>query len=597
MRARLWLVLASAAVLAGCAAALVVTASSPDDLRSHVCYLAGDDLEGRLPGTAGIEQAAAYIESELRKSGLEPLFGRSYRQEFTIDLGLEIEGRPVFKIGESTMDYSILPISGSGTVWAGLVLTSDPAATDGRMAGKVVLIIEDPGMDVGRWTMVGRDGVLDWMLDAAQKSADLGARAVIFVSGASGAPARDGAGVTTEEPAHVQGFHIFPVSAKYRRARVPCLEVTYSGLQKAMASQGILLEDFHRRLLEDSTLAAIAVPGPACEIGLALGERQVKVANVGGLIQGRRRRHQCVVVGAHYDHLGWGEIASAAPWRREVHNGADDNASGVAALLEVARQIRTRGTPARSVALVCFTAEELGAVGSAYFCEHPPLALAGTQAMINLDTVGRLEGDNLIVFGARSAREIGGFLEAANRRAGLALVEKSEIYGFSDQNPFYRRGIPSLHLFTGAYDDYHTPDDDCERLNYQGLARVADFAADLAWDLAAAPSRLTPVIAAEEPPPAAGGRGRGGYLGIVPDFSYAGEGVAIKGCSPRSPAEAAGLEPGDVILSIDGATLSGLQDLMSALGRRNPGDKLTLVVRRGEATLTKAATLGVRSAD
>jgi hypothetical protein len=384
---------------------------------------------------------------------------------------------------------------------------------------------------------------------------------------------------------------------RYAPARIPCLEVTYSGLQKAMASQGILLEDFHRRLGGDPALATIAIAGARCELGLTTRPKQVKVANIGGLVPGRRHRHECVVVGAHYDHLGRGELASATPWRREIHNGADDNASGVAALLEAARQVRERGTPARSVAFVCFTAEEMGAVGSAYYCDHPPFAIDRTEAMINLDTVGRLEGDNLIVFGARSAYEMSAALRGANRRAGLAIAEKPEIYGFSDQNPFYKRGVPSLHIFTGANTDYHTPEDDCANLNYPGLARIADFAADLTWDLAASSSRLTPAAAAEAAPAASSGRGRGGHLGIIPAFSYAGDGVRIKGCSPGSPAEAAGLEAGDVIVGIDGAPLAGLEGLMTVLSRKNPGEGIVLEVRRGETTLTKTATIGVRSAE
>lgn len=599
MRARLWLTLICVAgLVAGCATKPVVRSSSPDDLRSHACYLASDDLEGRLPGTAGIDQAAAYIEAKFKEAGLKPLFGRSYRQELTIDLGIEIEGHPVFRVADASLDYSILPISGSGTIWAGMVLAKDPAAAGpSDVAGKVVLVIEDPKVEKERWTMVGRDGLLEWMRESAARAADLGAGAVVFVSGAAGAPATDGAEPGASEPAPGQGFHVFAVPMKYAPARIPCLEITYSGLQKAMASQGILLEDFHRRLEHDPALATIAIAGARCEMGLTTRPRQVKVANIGGLVPGRRHRHECVVVGAHYDHLGRGELASASPWRREVYNGADDNASGVAALLETARQIRERGTPARSVAFVCFTAEEMGAVGSAYYCEHPPLAIAQTEAMINLDTVGRLEADNLIVFGARSAEQMSAALRRANRRANLAIAEKKEIYGFSDQNPFYRRGVPAVHLFTGANSDYHTPDDDCGNLDYQGLARIADFASDLAWDLAVASCRLTPVPAAEEEPPASSGGGRGGYLGVVPDFSFAGDGVRIKGCSPESPAETAGLEAGDVIVSVDGAPLADLNGLMTALRRKNPGDQIVLEIQRGEGTLTKTARIGVRAAD
>jgi hypothetical protein len=302
------------------------------------------------------------------------------------------------------------------------------------------------------------------------------------------------------------------------------------------------------------------------------------------------------VVGAHYDHLGMGDIASMTPWRREVHNGADDNASGVGAMLEVAGELVLKPRAARSIALVAFTAEELGAVGSEYFCKHPPFPIERTVTMLNLDTVGRLESNKLIVFGARSAAEFSGMLAEADKGTGLELVEKQEIFGFSDQNPFYSRHVPSLHLFTGANSDYHTPDDDCAKLNYDGIARISAFATAMAVRIAGA-TQLTPVIIEEKPAEGPPSRGRGGFLGIVPDFTYNGKGVGIKGSVPKSPAETAGLEAGDVLVAIDGEPLADLEQLMTVLSGKSPGDVITVEIQRGPSTLTKQITLSVRSAN
>jgi acetylornithine deacetylase/succinyl-diaminopimelate desuccinylase-like protein len=319
------------------------------------------------------------------------------------------------------------------------------------------------------------------------------------------------------------------------------------------------------------------------------------IRNVGGIIKGTDLAGEYVVVGAHYDHLGYGDIASSTPGRREVHNGADDNASGVASVLEIARAAIEAGSPRRSIAFVCFTAEELRTIGSEYYCKNPPHSIDSTVAMINLDTVGRLEDSRLIVFGARSATEFSDILAEANSDYSLELIEKKEIYGFSDQNPFYARGIPSLHFFTGAYDDYHSPDDDWENLNYEGLEVLTSFVAGFALRLASNTGELTPVIDSEEPSGATTSRGRGAFLGIIPDFAYSGTGVGTKGAVPGSPAETAGFTDGDVITSIDRVPIADLKGLMNTLAEKSPGDEIEIRVRRASSKVTLKATLGARS--
>ncbi len=321
----------------------------------------------------------------------------------------------------------------------------------------------------------------------------------------------------------------------------------------------------------------------------------VTVHNVGGVIRGTDLAGQYVVIGAHYDHLGYGQIASSTPARREVHNGADDNASGVAAVLEIAQKAIEAGRPRRSMAFVCFTAEELRTIGSEYYCKNPPHSIDSTVAMINLDTVGRLEDNRLIVFGARSAAEFSDILSEANGDSLFELIEKKEIYGFSDQNPFYARGVPALHFFAGAYDDYHSPDDDWQNLDYEGLGLLTSFVSDFALRLASNTEELTPVIDSEEPSRATTSRGQGAFLGIIPDFVYSGTGVGIKGAVPESPAEAAGLVEGDVIMSIDSVPVADLRGLMQSLAERSPGDVIEIRVRRASSGVTLEATLGARS--
>jgi hypothetical protein len=317
----------------------------------------------------------------------------------------------------------------------------------------------------------------------------------------------------------------------------------------------------------------------------------VTVRNVGGVLRGDGPEY--FVIGAHYDHLGYGDIASSTPWRREIHPGADDNASGIAGVVEIARVLASYGRPERSLVFLAFTAEELGALGSEYYCKNAPYPIETTITMMNLDTVGRLDEEKLIVFGARSAEEFGGLLREAVEGHNLDVIEKEEIYGFSDQNPFYSRGVPALHLFTGAHDDYHSPDDVREKINFEGLASITSLAADFASLIAFNPTKLTPVVI-EPDTPVSSSRGKGAHLGIIPDFTYAGTGVGIKGTVPGSPAEEAGLRDGDVIVGIDNRSIADLKALMMFLAAKNPGDSIEIQVMRGSTVEAVGATLSVR---
>jgi hypothetical protein len=332
-----------------------------------------------------------------------------------------------------------------------------------------------------------------------------------------------------------------------------------------------------------------------CRLVVETGPRSVLTSNVIGLARGKRRPDECVVVGAHYDHLGHGEVGSSTPWRREVHNGADDNASGTAALIEVAREIASADDLDRSVVFVAFTAEEVGAIGSRYYRDHPLIPTDNTVAMVNLDTVGRLEDSNVIIFGATSAAEFDSLLEIVNRDYTLTLVPKKEIFGFSDQNAFVEEGVPSLHFFTGAHDDYHSPDDDWQNLDYAGLSAITSFTADFVLALANAPGRPTPAPGLGERYELPASRGQGAHLGVVPDFTHSGPGVRLKGTVPRSPAETAGLAEGDVILAIDGEAMTELGDLMVVLSEHAPGDIVEVEVERDSKTLLIPVVLGVRS--
>jgi len=307
-------------------------------------------------------------------------------------------------------------------------------------------------------------------------------------------------------------------------------------------------------------------------------------------------RREWVVVGAHYDHLGTGMPGSLAPGEQAIHNGADDNASGVAAMLWTAQQLASGPRPARSVAFMAFTGEESGLLGSAYYVSNPTNAGA-MVAMINLDMVGRLGNGPLIVYGVDTAAEWNALLRPAAERAGVAIATRGEGYGPSDHTSFYLKDVPVLHFFTNTHGDYHKPSDDWERIDTSGLAKVAAVVHDVTRAAANRRPALTLQRGAGEPPRQnSSGAGYGAYLGSVPDFAPVERGVKLSGVTAGSPADKAGIRAGDIVLGIGASDVADLQGMTDALRGHKPGQDVDVRVLRGSETLTLRVTLGSRAA-
>ena len=322
--------------------------------------------------------------------------------------------------------------------------------------------------------------------------------------------------------------------------------------------------------------------------------------NVVGILPGRDPvlRNQTVILGAHYDHLGLGGFGSLdQDSTGTVHNGADDNASGAAALIQVAARLAT-SPPARTVVFIAFSGEELGLVGSAHYVKEPIYPLTATLAMVNLDMIGRLRNGRLIVYGARSAKEFPALLDSLNWYAGFDLKAQGDGYGPSDHSSFYSAKRPVLHLFTDLHEDYHRTTDDWQKVNYDGLKRVADFTLGLVTALA---NRRKPLTFEDMPAPLPlqastpnGLPGYGAYLGTVPDMTGSPGGVRLVGVRAGSPAEKAGLRGDDIITRIGTTDTPDLQAMTDALRSHKPGETVEILVRRGAAVTTLRATLSTR---
>jgi hypothetical protein len=319
-----------------------------------------------------------------------------------------------------------------------------------------------------------------------------------------------------------------------------------------------------------------------------------------GLLPGRNPvlRNETIIVGAHYDHLGLGGFGSLdADSSGQVHNGADDNASGAAMLIQLASRL-SREPPARTVLFIAFSGEELGLLGSAHYVKHPIYPISGLLAMINLDMVGRLRNKRLIIYGTGTAKEFPALVDSLNWHAGFDLKSQGDGYGPSDQSSFYAAGKPVLHIFTDLHEDYHRTTDDWEKINREGFDQVAGFTLGLVTALANRPGRLTPVEAT--PPQHSAGStpavtpGYGAYLGTIPDMTDNPGGVRLVGVRAGSPAEKAGLRGDDILTRIGAMDVTDLQAMTDALRSHKPGDTVDIVIRRGTQVTTVRATLGTR---
>src|SRR5574341_144506 len=346
--------------------------------------------------------------------------------------------------------------------------------------------------------------------------------------------------------------------------------------------------------VDSSAPAAAHVPGVA----------GARARNVVGMIRGSGSlADQTVVIGAHYDHLGRGGFGALddPDSTGRVHNGADDNASGTAALIDIARRL-ARARPARTVVFVAFSGEELGTLGSTYYTKHPlPQPVDSIYAMLNLDMVGRLRERRLLALGSATAVEFPALLDSLNRGDGsngggaiarFDLKASGDGWGPSDHASFYAVKRPVLHFFTDLHGDYHRTTDDWDKINAVGITQVAAYVADLALALADRPGALT-FVDAPRPTLTQSGRSTAS-LGTIPDMSESPGGVRISGVRAGGPADLAGLKGGDIIVRIGDKTVANLYDMTDALNAHQPGDTVQVVVKRGDQTLTVTAVLGRR---
>jgi len=541
---------------------------------SHVRYLADDRLEGRAVGSPGEHCAGEYLAAQFASLGLTPAGSQgSWFQSFPIRKGAElgpenrlvVEGR-AYAVGT---DWVPAGYSASATLERELVYGGHLLSNPG-----------DPSDEFARMDISDRIVVVEWGDPDDPHGTGLRGDPHFKATVAAG---RRAAGILLLAPTGME----LPTPDAEMRAALAIPVGIVSGAAAAVLRESL-------------------IGGANADLRTDVRATSAEARNVVALLPGANPvlRNEYVIVGAHYDHLGFGGEGSLAPDETAIHNGADDNASGTAAMLDIARRLGAGPRPDRSVLFIAFTGEERGLWGSAYFVRQPTVDLGRAVAMLNLDMVGRVLDDGLTVLGVGTAAEWNEIVDRANAELATPFrVGKSpDGYGPSDHSSFYGEGIPVLHFLSNLHEDYHRPSDDWEKINREGLERVSDLTARIARRLASGGADAVVLTRIRQAPPQAptqaasssssSGGGYGPYLGTIPDMTPRDFGLRLTGVREGSPAALAGLRPGDVVVEFAGKPVTDIYAYTYALQAQAPGDEVVIVVERDGERVSVTATLG-----
>ncbi len=553
---------------------------SVSELSTHIQYLASDSLEGRYPGTTGDLLAAEYIANQFSDFGLEGL-NENYLQNFEIVTSVKAgESNNFIYNGDTAIlntDFTPLSFSENTSLTANVCF----AGYGFNIDTEKIKWNDYNGLDFeGKWLIFLRgEPEIDSLESPYMKyssdrnkvmlAKDMGASGVLLVSG-PGFSARD----NLDEPSKIIGSTGMPV-----------LQISRKLANKLFEGTDYKIEKLEEALNNERKAQSFAID-MTIEATSSIKQEKENTYNVVGFLEGNDPilKKEYIVIGAHYDHLGWGGQGSSSRMQDTIaiHYGADDNASGTAGVIEIAEKFAAnKQTLKRSVLFIAFGAEEMGLLGSKYFVDQSIIAPENISIMLNMDMIGRLSADkNLEISGAGTAKESKDLLN--KNSIGLKLALSDEGYGPSDHASFYGVDIPVLHFSTGAHLDYHTPFDTFDRLNMKGLKLVADFVFKLANEV----NGLDEKLSFTEAGPKTGKVSRkrmGVTLGIMPDFAgKVKNGLGADFVIEGKPAHKGGMLKGDIITAINGKSINNIQDYMYRLSKLKFGQTITVEVLRGE---------------
>lgn len=628
-------------------------------LRAHIEYLASDKLEGRRTGAPGANLAAEYIAREFSRYGLRRSIGydtagmsileadspNRYLQKFPYVAGVELGksneltfrlvANPTSKavplkadasfslrLGE---DWSPLGLSAQGrienmpAVLVGYGLTVGELKYDdyagAKANGKIAIAFSGTPDGDNPHGLFGRYEDVRWKAIAARNA---GAKALVVI-----------AGENNFKDDRLSRLHYDNSGGD---AGLPVIAISRQAGAQLLSADSSLLADVEQRLRakqpNPNGEQAVALPlyPPLITLSTDIVRREVPAYNVVGILDGSdpALKKEVIVIGAHYDHLGHGGEGSLAPREGEIHHGADDNASGTAGMLELARLFTSQKLrPRRTIVFMAFSGEEEGLLGSNYYVNHPIVPLANTVTMINMDMIGRMKDNKLIIGGVGTAPEWRQVLAAANApervRVAVAPTSPEEMsrpvsatarteipivtgsngtpvvslsfekpfdlklnedgFGPSDHSSFYARQVPVLFFWTGTHDDYHKPSDTADKINYADEVRILGLVRRIVFDIDTNDKRPVYTVAKSE----STGRASGFrvYLGTIPNYADSSDGLLLDGVRDDSPAAKAGIKAGDKIVKLAGRDVRNVYDYTYALGEMKAGQEYEVELMRG----------------
>ena len=583
--------------------AVVMAASStpqadPNRYINDVKSLASPAMEGRGPGTTGLTRAEHLIEKRYRGLHLEPAGVKGYEQPFTVITGarLKSDNRCSMQTAGGPKDLKVeqdfVPFSFSSSgevnapvVFAGYGATADEFQYDDYagldVKDKLVVVLRYEPSTLASHGQTQHSQLITKAINARNH----GAKALIIINGRLG----DGEEDLLTRFGSVSGPE---------NVGIVMVQVKNAVADTWFQAAGKTLKDVQDQINAHTKPASFEFPDTLhISLNIDIETTRATVSNVLAWLPGQTDEY--VIIGAHYDHLGRGNFDSLAPSQiGQIHPGADDNASGTAGVLELARLLAPqRGKLKRSILFMDFAGEELGLLGSAEWVKEPTRPLNKAVAMINMDMIGRIKDDKVYIGGVGTGSTFKSVLDQAEKDAPFKFESSPGGYSSSDHNSFVTKKIPVLFFFSGLHSDYHKPSDTWDKINAPSAARLLDMIESIAVQLASMDQPPTFQVVAEERPIggiSGGGGGYGPYFGSVPDFGQVENGVKFSDVRPNSPAAKAGFKAGDILVQFGDKPIKNLYDFTDALRRSKVGDVVEVKVLRDGQPVTASVTLEQR---
>jgi aminopeptidase YwaD len=509
------------------------------NLQAHIGYLANDKLEGRRAGTNGEKLAGEYISQKFQEAGLQAKGSEGFYQPFEIYDGKQINKATHFIINENNLavdkDFFPFPFSQNISIEALPSIAVQEADMPWFYDLKETLEENknNPHFDLN-----------DYIRNNAKKAKSRGASAVILYNSSS-----------------IDDKLKFDSKDRTEKLDVPVLFVTKDAAKKYFTDQTATLD---------------------IKMKVDVGEKKRTGRNIIGYLDNGAAR--TVILGAHYDHLGYGEDNNSMlrTGEKAIHNGADDNASGTAALIELARILKNTKQKNNNYLFIAFSAEELGLNGSKFFTEHPTIDFTKVNYMINMDMVGRLNDSSqtVTIGGYGTSPQWGTLIDPNNKKNPFVIRIDSSGTGPSDHTSFYRKDLPVLFFFTGLHTDYHKPGDDADKINYTGETKIINYISSIVLSPITTNQKLA-FTKTRETQTTSSLRSGSVTMGVMPDYTYSGTGLRCDGVTDGRPAQKAGLKAGDIILKVGDHNISSMDSYMQMLGKFQKGDKAKVKFKRG----------------